>query len=146
MTVKQGVRRKIFKKTVVLICIAAVLGVLCYFASAHNNMPDYNNMHMIYTLASVGLSVVILIYVAFKMRLFHLIFAKEWTGTVITVRRDIIRSHRTYMSMDEVVLHIQLDDNKKKVKLRLPGNKVGNDKAPEPMSVSQIEETEPPAE
>ena len=28
----------------------------------------------------------------------------------------------------------------------IPGNKAGNDKAPEPMSVSQIEETEPPAE
>ncbi|MBQ8408701.1 MAG: hypothetical protein IJY39_07530 [Clostridia bacterium] len=126
MTVKQGVRRKIFQKTVILFCIAAVLGVLCYLASAHNNMPDYNNMHMIYTLASVGLSIAILIYIAFKMRLFHLIFAKEWTGTIIAVRRDIIHSYRAYMGMDEVVLRIQLDNSKKKVKLRLPGNKVGN--------------------
>lgn len=126
MTVKQGIRKKLLKKSMILLCIAIILGVLCYLASSHDNMPDYNNIHLIYTLASVGLSVVILIYIAYKMRVFHLLFAKELTGTIISVRRDIIRSYRVYMGMDEVVLRIQLDNSQKKVKLRLPGNKVGN--------------------
>ena len=125
MTVRQGMRRKIIKKTVILLCIAAILGVLCYFASAHKGLPNYNNSHLIYTLATVGLSVVTLLFIAFKMRYFHDIFAKEWTGTIISVKREIIRSYRANMNMDDLVMVIKLDSCERKVKLRLPGNKVG---------------------
>lgn len=125
MTVKQGVRRRIFKKTVILACIAVALGLMCYFTSGHEGRTDYNNKHLIYTIASIGLSFLLLIFIALRMRYFHDLFAKEWTGTIIKVRRDIIRSYRTYMGMDELVMVVQLDNSKKKVKLRLPGNKVG---------------------
>lgn len=125
MTVKQGVRRRIIKKTVILLCIAAFLGVLCYFASSHKKLPNYNDAHLIYTLASVGLSIVALVFIAIKIGYFHDIFAKEWTGTILSVRRDIIHSYRAYMNMDELVMVIKLDNSEKKVKLRLPGYKVG---------------------
>ena len=125
MTVKQGRRRRIIKKTIVLTCLALVLGALCYFASSHDKVPDYNNAHLIYTLASVGLSFVLLVYVAWRIRIFHDLFAKEWTGTVLSVKREIIRSYRANMSMDDLVMVIQLDHTEKKIKLRLPGHKVG---------------------
>ena len=125
MTVKQGIRKIIFKKTLVLLSIAAVLGVLCYLSSSHTKTPGYNNMHIIYTLASVGISLVILIFVAWKIRYFHNLFAREWTGTILSAKREIIRSYRANMNMDDLVMVIQLDGKKRNVKLRLPGNKVG---------------------
>lgn len=126
MTVKQGVRRRIIKKTIILLCIAAILALLCYVTNGHDRLPDYNNMHLIYTLASAGLSFAVLIFIAYKMRLFHDLFTKELTGTVLITRREIVRSYRAFMSMDDLVLIIQPDNRKKKIKLRLPGNKVGN--------------------
>lgn len=125
MTVKQGLRRIILKKTIVLLCLAAVLGVLCYLSSSHTQTPGYDNMHVIYTMASVGISLAILVFVAWKIRFFHNIFAREWTGTVLSVKREIIRSYRANMNMDDLVMVIQLEGKKRKIKVRLPGNKVG---------------------
>lgn len=125
MTVNQGRRHRIIKKSIILLILAATLGSMCFFASSHDKIPDHGNMHLIYTLASVGLSVALLLYIALKIRFFHDIFAKEWTGTIISLKRDIIRTHRALMNMDELVMVVQLDNCEKKVKLRLPGNKVG---------------------
>jgi len=125
MTVKQGLRRRIIKKTLVLLCIAAVLGALCFFANNHKGLPDYEDAHYIYTLASVGLSAVALVFIAYKMRYFHDLFSKELFGTIINIKREIVRSFRANLNMDEIVLYVQLDNGKKK-KLRLPGYKVGN--------------------
>ena len=127
MTVKQGVRRLIFKKTLILLVIAAILAVFCYITSDHQSITDSNNKHMIYTLVSVGLSIVILLYIALKIRFFHDIFAKEWTGTVISAEREFIRTYRARMNlgMDDLVLVIQLDGKGRKVKLRFPYGKVG---------------------
>ena len=125
MTVNQGRRRRIIKKSIVLSIIAAILGILCFLASSHDRIPDHGNLHLIYTLASVILSVFLILYIALKLRFFHDIFAKEFTGTVLTVKREIIRSHRAMLSMDDVVLIVKLDGTEKKIKLRLPGNKVG---------------------
>ena len=125
MTVNQGRRRRIIKKSIGLSIIAAILGFMCYLASSHDKIPDQGNMHLIYTLASVGLSLVLLLYIALKLRFFHDLFAKEFTGTILSVKRDIIRTHRALMNMDELVLVIQLDESNKKRKLRLPGYKVG---------------------
>jgi hypothetical protein len=88
-------------------------------------MPDYNNKHLLYTLASVGISIALLIYIAWKIRYFHDIFAKEWTGTIISVEREITRSHRAILCMDDLVIIVQLDGKKRKAKVRLPGAKVG---------------------
>ncbi len=125
MTVKQGRIRRIIKKTIILSIIAVVLGIMCYLASSHDKIPDHGNLHLIYTLASVGLSVVVILYIALKIRFFHDLFAKEFTGTIISVKREIIRSYRANLNMDDLVLIIQLDNSDKKIKLRLPGNKVG---------------------
>lgn len=125
MTVKQGVKRIIIKKTVILLCIAGIFAVLCYFANDHKMLPDHNNAHLIYTLASVGLSLAALLFIAYKMRYFHDMFGKEWTGTIVGIKIEIVRSHRALLSMDDIVLFIRLDSSDKRVKLRLPGNKVG---------------------
>ena len=125
MTVKQRLRLKIFYKTIILLVIAVILGALCYYTNSHEGIPDYGNSHIIYTFASIGISVGILAFIAWKIRYFHDIFAREWTGTIVSVRRDIIRTHRALMNMDELVMVIQLDGKKRKVKLRLPGKKVG---------------------
>lgn len=125
MTVKQGLKRIIIKKTIILLCIAVFLGFLCYLANTHDKIPDYNNAHLIYTVVSVGLSLSALAFIAYKMRYFHDIFGKEWTGTIVSVKREIIRSYRANMSMDDLVLKIKLDNSDKIIKLRLPGHKVG---------------------
>ena len=125
MTVKAGVRRIIIKKTIVLISIAAILGYFCYFSSSHKGLPAYNNAHLIYTLASIGLSLIIFLYIAWKMRYFHNLFSKEFTGSIVDLRREIIRSYRANLAMDDVVMIIKLDGTDKHKKLRLPGNKVG---------------------
>ena len=125
MTVKKRLRLKILYKTIVLFVISAILGALCLYASNHEGMPDYDDAHLIYTFASVGISLVILVFVAWKIRYFHDIFAREWTGTVVSLKREIIRTHRALMSMDELVMVIQLDKSGRKVKLRLPYQKVG---------------------
>jgi hypothetical protein len=125
MTVEQALKLRIIIKTLILLGIASLLGVLCYFASSHETMPDYNNKHLLYTLASVGISIALLIYIAWKIRYFHNIFAKEWTGTIISVEREITRSHRAILCMDDLVVVVQLDGKKRKAKVRLPGAKVG---------------------
>ena len=124
MTVKQGLRLIIFKKTVFLLLIAAALGGLCYYTGSHRAFNFYG-IQLTYTLISVIISVLILLFVAWKIHYFHNLFAKEWTGTIISAKREIIRSYRANMNMDDLVMVIKLDDSEKKVKLRLPGNKVG---------------------
>ena len=125
MTVKQRLRLKIFYKTIILLVIAVILGALCYYTNSHEEIPDYGNSHIIYTFASIGISVGILAFIAWKIRYFHDIFAREWTGTIVSVKREIIRSYRANMSMDDLVLKIKLDNSNKIIKLRLPGHKVG---------------------
>lgn len=125
MTVNQARKRIIIKKTIVLLCLAAVLGALCYIASFHDKLPHYGNAHIIYTVVSVGISLVAFFFIALKMRYFNDLFGKEWTGTVIDSKRNIVRSYRANMSMDDLVLKIKLDDKDKIVEIRLPGNKVG---------------------
>ena len=127
MTVKQGLRRLIFKKTVILVCIAAILGVSCYLTSDHKNIPDYGNAHLLYTIASICISVAIVVFVAWRMRYFHNLFGKEWTGTVVSVRRDVLRTTRANMSVDDLVMTVKIDGKERNTKLRLPGNKVGKD-------------------
>jgi hypothetical protein len=128
MTVKQRLQLKIFYKTIILLVIAVILGALCYYTNSHEGIPDYGNSHIIYTFASIGISVGILAFIAWKIRYFHDIFAREWTGTVVSVRRDVIhRAPRNgaVMSMDDLVMVVHLDKSGRKVKLRLPYQKVG---------------------
>ena len=127
MTVKQRLRLKIFYKTIILLVIAVILGALCYCPNSHERIPDHGNSHIIYTFASIGISVGILAFIAWKIRYFHDIFAREWTGTVISAEREFIRTYRARMNlgMDDLVMVIRLDKSGRKVKLRLPYQKVG---------------------
>lgn len=124
MTVKQGLRLIIFKKTVFLLLIAAALGGLCYYTGSHRAFNFYG-IQLTYTLISVIISVLILLFVAWKIHYFHNLFAKEWTGTIISAKREFIRSYRANMGMDDLVMIIKLDNSEKKIKLRLPYGKVG---------------------
>lgn len=126
MTVKQRVGRIIMKKLLILISVALLLGAFCYFASKHNHIPNHNNMHLIYNISTAVISIAVLLFISFKMRLFHDLFAKEFTGTVLSVEREILLSHRWYWNMDDVILSVRLDGSSKKRRMRLPGNKVGN--------------------
>ena len=126
MTVKDGLRRLIIKKTFILICVALALGAFCFAASNHQGTPNHYNAHLIYTIISAILSLTLLAYIACKMRYFHILFAKEFTGKIVSVKREVIRSHRAFLNMDEVVMVVMIEGKNKKKKLRLPGNKVGN--------------------
>ena len=123
MTVNQALKRTIIKKTIVLICIAAFFAALCFLTNDHKGISRHYKLT--YTLASVAISLLALLFIAWKMRYFHNLFGKEWTGTVLCVKREIIRSRRALMSMDDVVLLVKIDGKKRKKKIRLPGNKVG---------------------
>ena len=126
MTVQQKLRRIIFKKTVFLLGIAAVLGALCYFTSDHKRIPAYGNAHWIYSLVSIGLSVVILIFVAFKIRYFQNLFGREWTGTVVAIKRQVLTVKNIYImgDLDNVILFVQCDGKKRKKRVKLLGAKV----------------------
>ena len=126
MTVKQGLRFIIFKKTVLLLLIAVALAGLCYHTGSHA-VFDFYGIRLTYTLASSVLSFLIWLFIAWKMRYFHNLFAKEFTGTVISTKREYIRrqSARVCLEMDDLVMVVRLDESGKKVKLRLPYGKVG---------------------
>jgi hypothetical protein len=126
MTVKQGIRRVLIKKTLLLLCVAVTLGALCYYTGSHK-VFDFHGLRLTYTLVSAVLSLLILAYFAWKIHYFHNLFAKEWTGTVISVKREYIRQLRARMNlaMDDLVMVVMLDESGKKVKLRLPYGKVG---------------------
>ena len=122
MTVKQGLRLIIFKKTVFLLLIAVIMAGLCYHTGSHE-IFDFHGIRLTYTLASAVLSLLIILFIAWKIHYFHNLFAKEFTGTVISTKREYIR--HTRFAMDDLVMVIKLDGSGRKVKLRLPYGKVG---------------------
>ena len=126
MTVKQGVRKLIIKKTLILLCLALLFGAFCYMTSDHKRISSSNNMHLIYTLVSVGVSLVALIVIAVKMRYFELLFGREWTGTVVDIKRQVLNVKNVYVmgDLDNLILIVQFDGKKRKKKVRLLGKKV----------------------
>ena len=127
MNVKQGLRFIIFKKTLLLLLIAVALGGLCYHTGSHK-VFEYHGIRLTYTLVASGLSLLILVFIAWKIHYFHNLFAKEWTGTVISTKREFIsgrHSRAAFLAVDDLVVVVKLDGSDKKVKLRLPYGKVG---------------------
>ena len=128
MTLNEGLKKIIIKKTVILLCITCVFGLLCYITSTHKGLPKYNNAHLIYTLISILLSLVIIAFIAWKMRYFHHLFAKEWEGTVLkaeysdfnTEVQDSIRSINYY------IITVRIDGTEKTKKLRFPTRKISS--------------------
>ena len=126
MTVKKGLRILILKKTVFLLLIAVALAGLCYHTGSHA-VFDFYGIRLTYTLVSAVLSMLIWLFIAWKIHYFHNLFAKEFTGTVISTKREYIRQYRARMNlaMDDLVMVVKLDESGRKVKLRLPYGKVG---------------------
>ena len=126
MTVERRLKRTIFKKTFLLSLIAVALAGLCYHTGSHA-VFDFYGIRLTYTVASAVLSLLIWLFIAWKIHYFHNLFAKEFTGTVISTKREYIRrqSARVYLEMDDLVMVVRLDESGKKVKLRLPYGKVG---------------------
>ena len=127
MTVKNGLRLLILKKTVFLLLIAVALAGLCYHTGSHA-VFDFYGIRLTYTLASAVLSLLIWVFIAWKIHYFHNLFAKEFTGTVISTKREFVsgrHSRAAFLAMDDLVMLIKLDESGKKVKLRLPYGKVG---------------------
>ena len=83
-TIKRHVRNLIIKKTVFLLLLALALAFLSYVTSSKTIVTGSNkDSALIYTLGSVVISLLILVLVALKIRYFHNLFGKDWTGTVV---------------------------------------------------------------
>lgn len=128
MTVKQKLRSIIVKKTLILIGIAAVLGVLCYFTSSHERVPNYDNAHLIYTLVSLGLSLVVLLFVAWKMRYFHLLFGKEIIATVVDTKYERFGNYSkvSIKNVNNFAIFVQPDGTQKIIGLRFSTDKISS--------------------
>ena len=127
MTVKQGLRFLIFKKTVLLLIISVALAGLCYHTGSHK-IFEYHGIRLTYTLVSAFLSLLIVLFIAWKIHYFHNLFAREFTGTIISTKREFIsgrHSRAAFLAMDDLVMVIKLDGSGRNIKLRLPYGKVG---------------------
>jgi hypothetical protein len=125
MTVKQGLKRIIIKKTVLLICVATFLGILCILANPHQSLPGkYSNL--IYTLASIGISLLILIFIAWKIRYFHNLFSKEFTGTVVDTKYERVGNYAitSIKNLNNFAVRVQLDNSNDIIELRFSMDKI----------------------
>ena len=127
-TIKQHVRILIVKKTFLLLGIGAVLGVLCYISSSNDVVASqFENARIVYTIGSVVLSLGILAFIAYKIRYFHNLFGKEWTGTVIKAETTVIGTHwskGSIRSANTFVLVVKIDGAKKNKKFSFNPSKV----------------------
>ena len=119
-TIKRHVRILIIKKTVFLIGLAAVLAFLSYASSTKAIVTGSSNWRFLYILGSIVVTIGILVFIAYKIRYFHNLFGKEWTGTVIkTGNVDIGTrwSKDNIRNVSSFVVIVRLDHNNKKKKL-----------------------------
>ena len=127
-TIKRHVRNLIIKKTVFLLLLALALAFLSYITSSKAIVTgSKKDSALIYALGSVVISLLILVLVAFKIRFFHNLFSKEWTGTVIKTEnvdfgskwaKDNIRGVHTF------TIIVQMDGKNRKKKLSFNQNKI----------------------
>ena len=124
-SIQQHVRKLILRKSLILLGIAFVLAIFCHFSSTNEIIAARGHSQLMYILGSVVLSLVILIFIAYKIRLFHNIFGKGWSGTVI--RTSTVNNKHTKDSIRSVnlfVVVVQLDNSKRKKKLTFNPNKI----------------------
>lgn len=126
MNVNQGLKRLMFKKVIVLVITAAALGILCCFANTNHIIPDYNNSHLIYTVISVLISILILALVAWKIRFFHCLFTKEFIGTVIDTKYERVGNYAvtSIKNLNNFAIWVQLDNSNEIIELRFPVDKI----------------------
>ena len=127
-TIKRHVRNLIIKKTVFLLLLALALAFLSYVTSSKTIVTGSNkDSALIYTLGSVVISLLILVLVAFKIRYFHNLFGKDWTGKVIKTENVEIGARwakNTINNVNAFAITVQLDKNGKKKKFIFPTEKV----------------------
>ena len=135
-SIKHHVKKQIIKKIVILICLAIVLAVLSYLSSSKAIVTGSENYRSIYLFGSVVLSVFIFFFVAIKMRYFHCLFGRDWTGTVIkTETVDTSAGTSVYAmrrvggirSINSFVITVQVDGRKIKKKLSFPLSKISSE-------------------
>lgn len=133
-TIKQHVRILIVKKTFLLLGIGAVLGVLCYISSSNDVVASqFENARIVYTVGSVVLSLGILAFIAYKIRYFHNLFGKEWTGTVVRAgNSDLNTGNMTFKPVKSIhnistfIVVVKIDGAKKNKKLSFPTSKISS--------------------
>ncbi len=126
-TIKHHVRILVIKKTVFLICLTVALVLLSYFSSSKAIVTGSANSRFLYILGSVIVTLGVLILVAWKIRYFHNLLGRDWTGTVIRTgnvdvgtrwNKDNIRGVSSF------VVTVQLENSKKKKKLSFNSSKI----------------------
>ena len=127
-TIKRHVRNLIIKKTVFLLLLALALAFLSYVTSSKTIVTGSNkDSALIYTLGSVVISLLILVLVAFKIRYFHNLFGKDWTGTVVKTGNVEIGpkwAKNTINNVNSFSVTVQLDQNRKMKKFIFPTEKI----------------------
>jgi hypothetical protein len=85
------------------------------------------NSRLLYVLGSISVIIGILILVAWKIRYFHNLFGKDWTGKVIKTENVEIGARwakNTINNVNAFAITVQLDKNGKKKKFIFPTEKI----------------------
>ena len=126
-TIKHHVKKLIIKKTLFLIALAVVMGFLAYFASTKPIVTGSEHWRLLYVIGSVVVTLAVLLFVAWRIRYFHNLFGKDWTGTVVMTghvdvgtrwNKDNIRGVNSF------VVIVRLDHKNKKKKLIFPAHMI----------------------
>ena len=125
-TIKHHVKKLIIKKTLFLIALAVVMGFLAYFASTKPIVTGSEHWHLLYVIGSVVVTLAVLLLVAWRIRYFHNLFGKDWTGTVIknksvSIYKDSIRGIHSF------TITVRLDHNNKKKRMTFSLHKLPAD-------------------
>lgn len=126
-SIQLHVKKLIFKKSMLLLGIAFVLAIFCHFSSTNEIIVARGDSPLMYIIGSVVISLIILIFIAFKIRLFHNIFVKGWTGTVVQARTSTVNTKYTKASIRGInlfVVVVQPDNSKRKKRLTFDPNKI----------------------
>lgn len=126
-TIKHHVKKLIIKKTVFLIALAIVMGFLAYFASTKPIVTGSENWRLLYVIGSVIVTLAVLILVAWKIRYFHNLFGKDWTGTVIktnNVNIGVWWAKDNIRGASYFTITVQPDGRKKKKKISFHLSKI----------------------
>ena len=101
-TIQLHVRKLIIKKSLLLLLIAFILAVFCHFSCTNEKVIARGGSQLVYILGSIILSLAILSFIAYKIRLFHNIFARGWIGTVIKAEMSQINNPKNIRSKDSI--------------------------------------------
>lgn len=135
-TIKHHVKIMMIKKTVFLIFLAAAVAFLSYIASEKAIVTGSENYRSLYTLGSVVFSFLVFFFVAIKIRYFHWLFGRDWTGTVIETKTVDTSAGSSVYAMRRVggirsinlfVITVQIDGKRRKKKLSFPLSKISHD-------------------